>query len=119
MTTTDTVMFRLVDRREGDYPQPNPMTEYYTESTVLHFKKEVDLVRDWLWLKRRSEEPFDSLLVTEDVDTLESIAGELKVPFEVEAIFGLYIIKVPAGVRPPPLKSSRTGERGGHYSAPV
>ncbi len=100
MTTADTVIFRLVQRGKGDYPQPNPMTEFYTNATVLHFKRQADIKRDWLWLKWRSEEPFDTLFVTENLSAIKSLAGDLKLVGKIEALGGLYILKVPANVRP-------------------
>lgn len=82
---------------DGDYPQPNPMEEYYTGRTVLNFRKIEDLKRDLKWLRERTDEPFDSIIVSTEKDSLRDVARSLRLAGDLYALPGRYVLVVKGG----------------------
>ena len=101
LTPNDAVIFNHVSgytgTDEGDYPQPTPVEEYYTGRTVLNFRKIEDLKRDLKWLRERTEEPFDSIIVSAEKDGLRDVARSLHLAGDLYALPGRYALVVKGG----------------------
>lgn len=92
LTENDAVIFNYVEGYQGNrdsaYPQPDPVEEYYTGRTVLSFTNLEDLKRDLKWLRDRAEEPFDSIIVSKDKESLRDISRSLELPGDVYIVAG-------------------------------
>lgn len=73
----DTVVFRIDKESPYQYPQIDPITEYYIGMPVLSFKNEDDLMEDFKKLKSRSEFSFYSIIVVEDQEKEKEIRKKL------------------------------------------
>ncbi len=73
----DGIVFRLDSAAESFYPQTAPVFEYYVSMPMLSFQNIDDMVRDYKWLKNRSEFPFYSIIVVDKNKYAETIKEKL------------------------------------------
>ncbi len=63
-----------MDENSSDrYPQIAPLVEYYMGTPVLSFKKILDLVHDYKWLKNRSEHEFYSIILSANQENTKEL----------------------------------------------
>lgn len=65
--------FSGVDR----YPMAASEDEYYVDAPILGFTDTNDLIRDFNYLKKRSEFPFNTIMITDQKETTEKIRQKL------------------------------------------
>jgi hypothetical protein len=69
----DSVVFRLDKFSQFKYPQVHPIIEYYSYYPILSFTDISDLVRDYEWLKSRSEFDFYPIILVNNSEEVEKI----------------------------------------------
>lgn len=74
LTEGDSVIFNMDPEFTEPYQQPDPLEEYYAGGMILNFKSLDDLVRDYLWLKDRSEYPYSPVIIAPDIDIVKEFA---------------------------------------------
>lgn len=82
LVSGDKVIFQILglDREVAGsdrYPMTNPEDEYYIDSPILGFTNTADLIRDFNYLKNRSEFPFSAIIITDQKSTIEKINQKL------------------------------------------
>lgn len=83
LVSGDKVIFQILrlDRGVADsdrYPMAASEDEYYTGSPILGFTNTNDLVRDFNYLKKRSEFPFNTIIITDQNEIIQEIRQKLK-----------------------------------------
>lgn len=58
----DGVVFYIDSQANKRYPQPPPTFEYYANKPVFYFRDTQDALRDFVWLRKRSEFPFTAIV---------------------------------------------------------
>ena len=80
----DKVIFQILgpDREifgSDRYPMAASEDEYYIDAPILSFTNTTDLIRDFNYLKKRSEFPFKTLIITDQNETIQEIQQKLKI----------------------------------------
>lgn len=83
LVSGDKVIFQMLgpDREitgSDRYPMAAPEDEYYIGSPILGFTNTNDLIRDFQYLKNRSEFSFNTIVVTDQTATMNKIAANLR-----------------------------------------
>jgi hypothetical protein len=97
LVSGDKVIFQMLGtNREVSGPDRYPAAasedEYYTDAPILGFTNTNDLVRDFNYLKKRSEFPFNAIIITDKKETIEKIQKELKTKEQILNIENRYIL---------------------------
>lgn len=79
LTENDGVIFYIDANAGKRYPQPPPSFEFYAGKTVLFFQNAEDALRDFAWLRKRSEHPFTAVICSPQKE-----AAELFLPFAAQ-----------------------------------
>lgn len=82
LVSGDKVIFQMLglDREVAGsdrYPMTNPEDEYYIDSPILGFTNTDDLIRDFNYLKKRSEFPFSAIIIANQKTTIDKIRQKL------------------------------------------
>ncbi len=97
LISDDKVIFQMLglDREVSDsdrYPMATSEDEYYIDSPVLGFTNTTDLIRDFVYLKKRSEFPFSVIIITDQNKTIQEIWQKLKAKNPISKISGYFIL---------------------------
>ncbi|MBI5643614.1 MAG: hypothetical protein HY954_09110 [Deltaproteobacteria bacterium] len=90
----DAVIFNIQPDFKKLNPQPNPSEEYYSGRLILNFKNTADFIKDYGWIRRRSEYPFDSIIVTPEKNIMIEAARSLSLSGELRKIDDKYVLMV-------------------------
>ncbi|MEK7578837.1 MAG: hypothetical protein AAB456_03950 [Patescibacteria group bacterium] len=74
------------------YPAATSEDEYYIGSPILGFTSTADLIRDFNYLKKRSEFPFNAIIIADQEPMIEEIKIKLKTKELVSKIDNKFII---------------------------
>jgi len=74
------------------YSMAKPQDEYYIGSPILVFNNIMDLIRDFNYLKKRSEFPFSAIIITDQNETIQEIRQKLKAKNPIFKISNYFIL---------------------------
>ena len=74
------------------YPMAVSEDEYYIGSPILGFTNTNDLIRDFNYLKKRSEFPFNTIITVDQKPTIEKIKTKLKLKEQISKIDNKFIL---------------------------
>lgn len=74
------------------YPMAASEDEYYTDAPVLGFTNTADLIRDFNYLKNRSEFPFNVIIIADQEEIIQKIQQELKTKNPILKIDNRFIL---------------------------
>ena len=74
------------------YPMAASEDEYYIGSPILGFTNTADLIRDFNYLKNRSEFPFFAIIITDLKPTMAKIQKGLKTQKPIQKINEKFIL---------------------------
>ncbi len=97
LTAGDKVIFQMLGtNREvagsDRYPMAVSEDEYYIGSPILGFTNTNDLIRDFNYLKKRSEFPFNTIITVDQKPTIEKIKTKLKLKEPISKIDNKFIL---------------------------
>ena len=99
LTSGDKVIFQIsgLDREVAGsdrYPMAASEDEYYIGSPILGFTNTNDLIRDFNYLKKRSEFPFNTIIITDQKPIIEKIKTKLKLKELISKIDDKFFIVI-------------------------
>ena len=74
------------------YPMAASEDEYYSDAPILGFTNTSDLIRDFNYLKKRSEFPFNTIIIADQKPIIEEIKTKLKIKELVLKIDNKFIL---------------------------
>ena len=82
LVSSDKVIFQLLgsERKVSDldrYPMAASEDEYHTDAPILGFTNTADLIRDFNYLKQRSEFPFSAIIIANQKTIIEKLDQKL------------------------------------------
>ena len=97
MVAGDKVIFQMIgsDREifgSDRYPMAASEDEYYLDAPILGFTNTADLIRDFNYLKKRSEFPFNAVIITDQRETMEIVGEKLKIQKNIFKIDNNFIL---------------------------
>jgi len=97
LVSGDKVIFQMygLDREitgSDRYPMAASEDEYYINAPILGFTNTKDLIRDFSYLKKRSEFPFNSIVIADQKSTIEKIKTKLKLKESFSKIDNEFIL---------------------------
>ncbi|MEK7198147.1 MAG: hypothetical protein AAB648_01645 [Patescibacteria group bacterium] len=74
------------------YPMAASEDEYYTDAPILGFTNAEDLIRDFNYLKNRSEFPFSAIIITDKKEVTDKISKKLGIKTPASQIDSRHIL---------------------------
>lgn len=95
----DKVIFQMLglDREISGtyrYPMAASEDEYYIDAPILGFTNTTDIIRDFNYLKKRSEFPFTTIIITDKKETIRNIQKNLKIKEPILEIGNKFILTI-------------------------
>lgn len=97
LASSDKVIFQMFGADRGvsgpdRYPMAPSEDEYYTDAPILGFTNTADLIRDFNYLKKRSEFPFSAIIIADLKTTISEVKKNLKIQKPIKKINNRFIL---------------------------